>query len=355
VVPIFLFKLLPLRFRTRKYIRALESGDLRSAEKILGLGIESKSALKETLIFGSAKILQRLVLSGVALKPIEHESPFYFALLSSIESEEKLRILLNSGADINGGIGPRRLKLINWAILQRDKKLFDFLLKAGADIHTADRNGILPIVAAKMIDEEYFEKALMAAGSKDESSSEALLEQLVINENLLLSELYQLLKWCVKNAGFALNEVTLPRPQTIRFLIQCTQIQLHLELELLPDQQINILAFRLGEKIPFSNLIPPVAKLDSQTLRGHVVTVLKEIAKSIQDGRFKAEQYRTSAPLDPEVEKSFKILGISPTSSEQEIVAAYRTLAKRYHPDGAASAGHQKMSEINRAYKTLKK
>lgn len=355
MIPIFLFKLLPLRFRTRKYIRALERGDLRSAEKVLGLGIDSQSALKETLIFGSAKILQKLVLSGVALKPIEHESPFNFALLSDIDSEEKLRILLNSGADINGVIGPRRLKLINWAVFQHDKKFFDFLLKAGADIHTADRNGLLPIVAAKMIGEEYFEKALMSAGSEPGTSNEALLEQLIINENLLLSELYQLLKWCVKNAGFVLNEVTLPRTQTIRFLIQSAQTQLRLELELLPDQQINILVFRLGEKIPFSNLIPPVTKLDSKTLRGHVVTALKEIAKSIQDGKFKAEQYRTSTPLDPDVEKSFKILGISPTSTEQEIVAAYRALAKRYHPDVAVSSGHQKMSEINRAYKTLKK
>jgi DnaJ-domain-containing protein 1 len=355
VIPTLLFKFFPRRFRTRKYLRALERGDLKSADKILGLGIDSQSVLKETLLFGSEKMLQKLILSGVILKAIEHESPFKFAHLSTVEPEEKLGILLNSGADINGSVGPRRLKLINWAILQHDRKFFDFLLKAGADIRTADRNGLLPIMAAKMIGEEYFEKSLMSAGSETGPSSETLLEQLVINENLLLSELYQLLKWCVKNAGFSLNEVTLPQNQTIRLLIQSAQIQLHIELELLPDQQINLLMFRLGEKIPFSNLIPPVAKLDSQTLRGHVVTALKELAKSIQDGKFKAEQYKTLPPLSPEIEKSFRVLGISSTASEKEIVAAYRTLAKRYHPDVALTSNHRKMAEINRAYKTLKK
>jgi hypothetical protein len=355
VIPIFLFKLLPLRFRTRKYLRALETGDLNSAENVQNVGIDSQPALKETLISGSAKMLQKLVLSGVTLKPIEHESPFKFARLSTIDPEEKLKVLLSSGADINGPVGSRRLKLINWTILQRDKKFFDFLLKAGADIHTADRNGLVPIVAAKMIDDEYFEKALMSAGSEDGSSSEALLEQLVINENLLLSELYQLLKWCVKNSGFVLNKVTLPQNQTVRFLIQSGETQLRLELELLSDQQINLLAFRLSEKIPFSSLIPPVTKLDSQTLRGHVVTVLKKIAKSIQEGNFKAEQYQAALPLTPELEKSFRVLGISSAANEQEIVAAYRTLAKRYHPDVSSTSDHQKMAEINRAYKTLKK
>jgi DnaJ-domain-containing protein 1 len=355
VTPTLLFKLFPKRIRTRKYLRALESGDFKSAEKLLAVGVDSQSVLKETLVFGSAKMLQKLVLSGVILKAIEHESPFKFAHLSKIDQDEKFKILLNSGADINGPVGPRRLKLINWAILQRDPKFFSLLLKAGADVHTADRNGLTPIAAAKMVGGEYFEKELMAAGSEAAASNEALLEQLFINENLLLSELYQLLKWCVKNAGFILKEVTLPKDQTIRFLIQSGQIQLRVELELLPDQQINLLLFRLGEKIPFSNLIPPVSKLDSQTLRGHVVTALKELVKSIQDGNFKAEQYQGSVPLSPEAEKAFRTLGISSTASEQEIVSAYRALAKRYHPDVAASSGHQKMSEINHAYKSLKK
>lgn len=52
----------------------------------------------------------------------------------------------------------------------------------------------------------------------------------------------------------------------------------------------------------------------------------------------------------------YKILGVPPTASEDEITKAYRKLAKKYHPDlnpGDASAA-EKMSEINAAYDMLK-
>ena len=48
----------------------------------------------------------------------------------------------------------------------------------------------------------------------------------------------------------------------------------------------------------------------------------------------------------------FQVLGVSPTASEDEIKAAYRKLAKKYHPDlnpGSATA-EAKMKEINEAY-----
>lgn len=48
----------------------------------------------------------------------------------------------------------------------------------------------------------------------------------------------------------------------------------------------------------------------------------------------------------------FQILGISPSASEDEIKAAYRKLAKQYHPDlnpGSATA-EAKMKQINEAY-----
>lgn len=52
----------------------------------------------------------------------------------------------------------------------------------------------------------------------------------------------------------------------------------------------------------------------------------------------------------------YKILGVSPTSTEDEVTAAYRKLAKKYHPDlnpGNAEAD-RKMKEINAAYDAIK-
>ena len=51
----------------------------------------------------------------------------------------------------------------------------------------------------------------------------------------------------------------------------------------------------------------------------------------------------------------YKVLGVAPGASEDEIKKAHRTLAKKYHPDlnpGNAQAA-EKMNEINAAYDIL--
>ncbi len=51
----------------------------------------------------------------------------------------------------------------------------------------------------------------------------------------------------------------------------------------------------------------------------------------------------------------YKVLGLSPGASDDEIKKAYRTLAKRYHPDAnpGDKTAEQKMKEINAAYDML--
>lgn len=58
------------------------------------------------------------------------------------------------------------------------------------------------------------------------------------------------------------------------------------------------------------------------------------------------------AMIDP-----YKVLGVSPSSTDEEITQAYRKLAKKYHPDlhPGDKAAEEKMRELNAAYDWVKK
>lgn len=54
----------------------------------------------------------------------------------------------------------------------------------------------------------------------------------------------------------------------------------------------------------------------------------------------------------------YKVLGVSPTATDEEVKQAYRALAKKYHPDNyvnnpIADLAAEKMKEINTAYDTI--
>lgn len=56
----------------------------------------------------------------------------------------------------------------------------------------------------------------------------------------------------------------------------------------------------------------------------------------------------------------YKVLGVSPTATDDEVKKAYRELAKKYHPDNYAGSdladlAGEKMKEVNEAYDAIKK
>jgi molecular chaperone DnaJ len=56
------------------------------------------------------------------------------------------------------------------------------------------------------------------------------------------------------------------------------------------------------------------------------------------------------------IDDPYKILGVSPDASDEEIKRAYRRLAKQYHPDlnPGDEAAAKKMQQINAAYEQIK-
>lgn len=50
----------------------------------------------------------------------------------------------------------------------------------------------------------------------------------------------------------------------------------------------------------------------------------------------------------------FSVLGVTPGASPDEVAAAYRELAKAWHPDRRGEAGKERMAEINVAYELLR-
>lgn len=54
----------------------------------------------------------------------------------------------------------------------------------------------------------------------------------------------------------------------------------------------------------------------------------------------------------------YKVLGVEPTATDEQIKSAYRELAKKYHPDANAQSSlselaEEKMKEINEAYDAI--
>jgi len=101
----------------------------------------------------------------------------------------------------------------------------------------------------------------------------------------------------------------------------------------------------LGGKMPqnkmFQALIRNVQVGALKNLRGELDKMINKLAGQGVD-------MKGMGDLNP-----FKILGVSPNATKEEVQKAYREKAKKAHPDGGGS--HEEMTKVNAAWEAIKR
>jgi DnaJ-class molecular chaperone len=85
-----------------------------------------------------------------------------------------------------------------------------------------------------------------------------------------------------------------------------------------------------------------------------VIRTIKELRGDYDNPHQYEEEKNITSPISPQnIEISYRLLGVSPSSSWDEIERAYRKKAKIHHPD--LGGDEDAMKALNEAYELLKK
>lgn len=114
-----------------------------------------------------------------------------------------------------------------------------------------------------------------------------------------------------------------------------------------------------SSKLQLLHYLFGIASADGSTHENEV-DVISVIAKYM--GISSTDFQSIKAMFVQDVDNSYKILGIEPTATDDEVKKAYREMAKKYHPDKVAYLGEdvrksaeQKLQEVNEAYDKIRK
>ncbi|MDP4238608.1 MAG: TerB family tellurite resistance protein [Bacteroidota bacterium] len=116
-----------------------------------------------------------------------------------------------------------------------------------------------------------------------------------------------------------------------------------------------------SSKLELLHLLFSIANADGEVDASELITI-QRIANIFNIDRLDFESVK--APYMKQVDRdwAFKSLEIEPTASNEEIKKAYRTMAKKYHPDKVNDLGEdvkksatEKFRSVNEAYESLKK
>ena len=114
----------------------------------------------------------------------------------------------------------------------------------------------------------------------------------------------------------------------------------------------------VSQRLQLLNYLVIIAKVDGY-VSPEEIKALKEVARHLGltakdvDSMLNME---SDVRADSNIEDAYKVLGISPTATDDEVKAAYRKMALKHHPDRVATLGEdirkaaeKKFQDINDA------
>lgn len=114
-----------------------------------------------------------------------------------------------------------------------------------------------------------------------------------------------------------------------------------------------------SSKLQLLHYLFGIASADGST-HNNEVDIISIIAKYM--GIASSDFQSIKAMFVQQVDSAYKILGIDPNATDEDVKKAYREMAKKYHPDKVAYLGEdvrksaeQKLQEVNEAYEKIKK
>jgi len=166
---------------------------------------------------------------------------------------------------------------------------------------------------------------------------------------VLKSELDFVKRFLISNFGTeAASESLLILRDILKKEIRIDEVTGQIAMNMNYEMRLQLLHFLFG-----------IANADG-VITQQELSVVKNIARklSISEGDIQS----VMAMFVSDTTSAYKILEVSPEASNDEIKKAYRTLAKKHHPDLVSNLGpdiqkaaHEKFGKINEAYETIKK